>query len=313
MLWVGYVVVVSFGSINVDKVTKVTKDELRILGELDSFPVSGETVEFEKIPSEFDDFDFRVFLGGKGANQAIASGKAGSKTILLGKVGRDSQKYSVIQKLSSRGVETSEIVFSEKKTGCTHIFIDEEGENRICYLKGANKDVNKNYVNQNLQTIHKSDVLLLQNEINTETTKHLLKKLENNSSNKSYVIFDPSPINQSRELLKFSSIDLITPNEVEYQELRSYIDGFDGDVLKTLGEDGAEINGEKIRAPKVESKDTTAAGDVLNGYIASQINKGQTLKKSIKQGIKAATQSTKKIGAQNSIPTKKQINSYKTQ
>ena len=305
-------VVSSFGSINIDKVVKIDSDKLEELLESDNFPEKGETKEYNYIPDFVKDFDFNVFLGGKGANQAVASAKAGSKTKLFGKIGEDSKEYRVLQKLQNRGVDTGKIVYSEKKTGCTYIFVDEKGENRICLIEGANKDVDKNYVDLNYAEILKSRVLLLQNEISIKTNKYLLDRLNKEpKKDKPYIIFDPSPVKNSEEIIKHKAINMITPNEVEYKKIYEHIDKHEVNLLKTLGEEGVKLNNTIIKPPKTDPIDTTAAGDVLNGYIANGINKEKNIKKTTKTAVKAASLSTTKNGAQKSIPTKKQLKNQK--
>ena len=61
--------VLVFGSINIDLVARV-----------ETFPCPGETVS---------GLSFAIYPGGKGANQALASARAGAPTWLVGAVGRD--------------------------------------------------------------------------------------------------------------------------------------------------------------------------------------------------------------------------------
>ena len=51
---------------------------------LKRFPMIGETVTGGS---------FKKSLGGKGANQAVASFRSGSKTIFIGKIGKDSRRF----------------------------------------------------------------------------------------------------------------------------------------------------------------------------------------------------------------------------
>ena len=75
--------VINFGSINIDHVYRV-----------DHFVRPGETLQSE---------DYKIFSGGKGANQSIALAYAGVKVIHAGKIGRDGGWLK--EKLEKSGVE----------------------------------------------------------------------------------------------------------------------------------------------------------------------------------------------------------------
>ena len=78
-------------------------------------------------------------------------------------------------------------------------------------------------------------------------------------------------------------------------------------MLVTLGSKGVYFvsrNGEKGFVPttKVEAVDTTAAGDVFNGYFAAALSEGKSCMEAIPLSNKAATLSVTRKGAQPSIP-----------
>ena len=57
-----------------------------------------------------------------------------------------------------------------------------------------------------------------------------------------------------------------------------------------------------METTKVEAVDTTAAGDVFNGYLATAIADGKSLEDAIAVSNKAAAISVTRKGAQPSIP-----------
>ena len=77
-------------------------------------------------------------------------------------------------------------------------------------------------------------------------------------------------------------------------------------VVVTLGERGAFLsaNGTTriIPTERVRAVDTTAAGDVFNGYLAAGIAGGHSLVDSIERANRAAAVSVTRRGAQPSIP-----------
>ena len=66
-------------------------------------------------------------------------------------------------------------------------------------------------------------------------------------------------------------------------------------------------NSEIIRAPRVEAIDTTAAGDTFNGALVVALSEGRTIQESIAFANKAASISVTRIGAQSSVPFRKEI------
>jgi ribokinase len=139
------------------------------------------------------------------------------------------------------------------------------------------------------------------------------------------VILNPAPAaGLSDELLK--NLYLITPNETE-AELLTGIKVTDQNsamkaaaalhnkgveiVVITMGSAGAFLlkdgKSEIINAPKVEAVDTTAAGDTFNGALAVALSEGKTIQESIAFANKAASISVTRIGAQSSVPYRKEI------
>ena len=95
--------IVVFGSINVDLVTRVKK-----------IPAPGETVLG---PS------YQVIPGGKGANQALAARRAGAKVALVGAVGADSFAQAALVLLRADGVDLSAVAIVEAATGAAFICV----------------------------------------------------------------------------------------------------------------------------------------------------------------------------------------------
>ena len=113
--------VVVFGSINLDLVTRVPR-----------LPSPGETL----IGS-----GFASYPGGKGANQALAAARAGAVVRMYGAVGRDAAAASALALLRAGGVDVAGIRAVDAPTGCATILVDDAGENAIVVVPGANERV----------------------------------------------------------------------------------------------------------------------------------------------------------------------------
>ena len=98
--------------------------------DLAKMPVTGETILGRGIAYK---------AGGKGANQACAAGKLGGRVRMLGCVGQDEFGQKLVKSLSESGVETDYIKESrDLPTGTAVIYVDDNGDNSIVVIPGAN-------------------------------------------------------------------------------------------------------------------------------------------------------------------------------
>lgn len=124
-------------------------------------PQSGETIagkQITKVP------------GGKGANQAFAAGKLGGCVEMIGAVGCDPEGDELKNNLRAAGVDVSSVFeIPGEVTGQAFISVNEEGENSIIIISGANGKVTRELIQQCRKQIEESDIILMQLEIPIET------------------------------------------------------------------------------------------------------------------------------------------------
>ena len=135
--------VVVFGSIGVDLVTRV-----------DHIPRPGETVLCE---------GYVVVPGSKGANQAVAAARAGSRTIHVASCGDDGFAQLAMSIMKEVGIDLSHIATVPKQTGVALITVDTNGENAIVVASGANRLTRASQLERS--PFGTKDTLLLQREI----------------------------------------------------------------------------------------------------------------------------------------------------
>ena len=304
--------VVSLGSLNVDHTARLGSSELdEIDDEIPEFPSTGETKKFDEWePLErLHELSYETSLGGKGANQSVASARAGSVTAFLGMVGSDDGDEA-LSKLSDRGVVTEGVEKVDAETGKAYVFVDETGENRIVVVGGANGRLDEDYVESCYETVRDAEYLMLQNEIPTETTHYLLSRLDEDPDRPT-VVFDPAPPEGTAELLQHPSVDITTPNEHELEVIRESHEEVPATVIKTLGGEGAAVVGDgDFPAPDVETVDTTGAGDTFNGYLTSGLLRGMLTEKAVRYAVAAASLSTTSEGTQNSVPSSEEVEDF---
>jgi len=305
--------VLSLGSVNVDRVDTVTCAERASFEDrYEWFPDRGETVEVDSVPSGFGDDPDEVRHGGKGANQAVAAARADAAATLLGRVGPDHDEFGILSALDGEGVDTSRIDIASAPTGTAFVFVGPAGDNSIVLRPGANGTVDESYIDEQYEAILAADCLLLQNEIPVEPVAALLTELAGESVRPT-VVLDPAPATGAERLLGHGVVDYLTPNETEYEALTSYLDDFDGVLVRKRGGDDVIVEGAAeftVTPPTVEVADTTGAGDVLNGFLAARLADGASVRAAVETAVVAGTLSTRAVGARGAVPTLSAVRSF---
>ena len=282
----------SFGSVNVDRVAPVSEATVaELAATYDWFPAAGETVVAPggDPPAAFDSYVDRTFIGGKGANQAVAAASAGADAALFGHVGADHADHAIRDALTGRGVDCGALSVVDCPTGSAHVFVTPDAENRIVVGAGANGRVDAAYAHTSVDRLRDVDVLLLQNEIPLAASEALLLALDG-AMHRPTVVLDPAPSEGIEELLVHPSVDVVVPNDRERAALAAdgALDGFDGTVVTTRGSGPVEVTGEpsfSVAPPSAAPVDTTGAGDVFTGYLAARLAAGASLRAAVELAV----------------------------
>lgn len=294
------------GSLNMDLVVNV-----------DKMPKPGQTIigsNFKEVP------------GGKGANQAVAMARLNGNVSMIGKVGEDGFGQTLINSLKNDKVDTTYIKTTKGATGVALITVDNNAQNSIVVSPGANFEVKEEDIDNNIEAIKNSDIVVLQLETPLNTIKYALKKSK--ELNK-YTILNPAPaLKLDDEIIK--NVDLLTPNETELEIISGVSIETEEDIQKaaqimiekgvkelivTLGSKGSlYINKEKSifkKAYKVEAVDTTAAGDSYTAALAVALSKDKNIKEAMDFASKVGALSVLKEGAQSSLPTLEDVENFR--
>lgn len=291
------------GSSNTDMVIKTNH-----------FPAPGETILGGK---------FLMNAGGKGANQAVAAARLGGQVTFVGKIGNDIFGRQAVQQLKTEGINVDFVtVDPENPSGVALITVDQKGENSIVVASGSNGTLSPEDFDKAISELDKSEFVLMQLEIPVSTVEYIARI---SALKKKKVVLNPAPAAiLSDELLK--NLYLITPNETEAGLLTGIKVTDENSALNaatflhekgvkvviiTMGSAGAFLladgKSEIIKAPKVVAVDTTAAGDTFNGALVVAFSEGKTIQESVIFANKAASISVTRIGAQSSVPYRKEL------
>ncbi|MDN4608934.1 ribokinase [Sporosarcina highlanderae] len=285
------------GSINMDLVTSTSR-----------IPKVGETLLGDS---------FHTIPGGKGANQAVAAARLGADVTMIGAVGDDSFGEMLVSNLTNQGINTENIIrVQDCCTGIASITISDR-DNSIIVVPGANSHVTPDMIEKNEDKIKNSDILLLQLEIPLES---VIRAVELAKKHNTLTILNPAPVMElPMELL--GMVDYLTPNEHEQMLLFASTDGTEKELEKlkekcivTKGSKGVILysNGNDVKIPSipVEAVDTTGAGDSFNGALAFSLCEGMKIEDACRFANVVGAISVTKLGAQNGMPTKKEVEEF---
>ncbi len=266
---------------------------------------------------------FTMGAGGKGANQAVAARRLGGDVKFICKVGRDMFGDNAVKQYEAEGLDTSGILRSDLPSGVALIYVDDHAENCIVVASGANGDLTEADIDASREAIVSCGILLLQLE---SPIPSVLKAARMAHEAGATVVLNPAPACPLPEEI-FRYVDLFIPNETELssfsglpvtdaesaEKAAAVMQGKGvGKLIVTMGSKGALIceGGPAVFVPahKVKAVDTTAAGDTFCGGLCVAIAEGKDLKAATEFATAASALTVQKMGAQNSIPFRKDIN-----
>ena len=282
--------VVVVGSANVDLVVSVPRH-----------PAPGETVLGG---------DLRRSPGGKGANQAVAAGRAGARTALLGALGPDDGADLLLGSLHAAGVDTGLVARTAAPTGTAFISVSTDGENTIVVAPGANAGVALDA--DALARVATADVLLAQLEVPLEP---VLAAARARRAGARFVL-NAAPSRPLPDELT-DAVDVLVVNEHEALDLAGGPDVGSAvtallarvpAVVVTLGARGCLVAERgtaavEVPAPRVAPVDTTGAGDTFCGVLAAALADGRSLVAAARHASAAAALAVTRPGAQDAVPT----------
>lgn len=285
------------GSINIDYAVNV-----------EQLPTPGETITGA---------DLILTPGGKGANQALAARRAGADVRMTGAIGTDSVADNAVSLLKAGGVDLQGVRTIQGPTGCAFVFVDQNSENQIVIIAGANGAVSVEHAQA--MKVSSEDVLLLQLECPTETVAAAAKHAKQHGAK---TIANLAPYKSLDDII-FKDIDYLILNESESEQLAKDLhlksntvtdisSATNCAVIRTLGADGIEAIDEQSRTfslpgIKIDAVDTVGAGDTFAGFLGAMLLTNNSVQNACKVANAAAAIACTNPGAQTAIPTMQDV------
>ena len=298
--------VVVVGSFNMDLVIKTERR-----------PQKGETLIGE---------EFGMFIGGKGANQAIAASRLGANVTMIGRLGTDLFGDTFLSEFAKENIDTSFVVRDAVVgTGIASPVIDADGDNSIIIVPRANMCLGVEDVERASSKIADADVLLLQLEVPIEPSHRAAEIAKANGVD---VILNPAPALELPDSF-LGLIDILVPNEVETEFLSKVTVADDegarlaaqvlfekgiSTIVLTLGNRGALLltshQSKLVPAYNVKVVDTTAAGDAFCGALATALASGEKIEDAVAFANATGALAVTVLGAAPSMPTTEQVRQF---
>lgn len=287
--------ILNFGSLNIDCVCAV-----------EHIVQPGQTI---------DSHSFTRFPGGKGMNQSLALARAGGQVYHAGMIGADGEFLRTL--LTESGADCTWLKTVPGSSGTAFIQVDQNGQNSIVLVGGANRANTPEYCDQVLSHFRESDLLLLQNEINE--IPYLVEQAYQKGIP---IVLNPSPMNDGVLACDLSKISLFIMNEDEgcritgQTEPEAILEQMharfpSAQVVLTLGAQGSlySFQGKRIHQPayRVTAVDTTGAGDTFTGYLLAGMARGEDMTQCMKEAAMASAIAVTRQGAASSIPTRDEV------
>lgn len=301
------------GSINIDLVVRTPQ-----------LPTLGQTLTAHSL---------REIPGGKGANQAVAAARLGAKVQLLGAVGSDGFGAFLATHLQSESIDTRWIRRKPGPSGTAIVTVDDQGENSIMVIPGANGLLSPEDIDQAESAIQEASWVMTQLEIPIPTVERLIQLCKKHGTK---IILNPAPAPAALPDALYH-VDLLCPNQTETAALlkcpppttieqatdaaKVLLERGAQRAVITLGHLGAVAaqilpSGRRetrwIEPFNVKAVDTVAAGDAFLGALATQLANEVALMEACRFAAAAAAYAVTVPGAQPSLPTLSQVRAILT-
>jgi len=285
--------IVVVGSSSIDLILKTSK-----------IPTANNTVLAENL---------RSFLGGKGANQAIATARLGAHTSLVSRVGMDPYGQQVMRNLDDEEVNVAYVTEDEDEdTGTAYVTASDEG-NAITVVPAANYNLSPKNIDDAEKYLLAADLILTQLEIPIQTVEYLFKKAK--KLGKKIGIYAAPASRLSDDIIDYATFIVAKSTDLEI----IFGEGNHEDIIKHLPNklfvrDGANstsyFDGSEMKYfrknPSTEAH-SMGLGDAFTSGFSIALLHGNSIEDCVKFGNEVALKAADYRGSQKGLPYLKEM------
>ena len=270
---------------------------------------------------------FHIACGGKGANQAIAAQKLGADVLMVSAVGDDLFGRTARENFQRHGIDTRHVhTIKNFPNSVVMIIVEKSGQYRSVFYHGANDFFSPEVMLRAADDLKNCGLIVLQLEIPLAT---VYAAIDFANENKIPVILNPAPMTVNLSIEAACKCDFVIPNEVELKNLTGMpVDSVEEiklaaqklfargmkNLIVTMGERGSlwlSEGVEKFVPPlKVESVDSTGAGDAYIGCFAETFVRTGNVLESMQRASNYAALSVTRKGTQDSYLTAEEFEKF---
>ncbi len=250
----------------------------------------------------------KSFLGGKGANQAIATSRLGASSSLISRVGLDSSGQKIIKNLQEEGVNIDQVLMDNNiATGTAYVTASQQG-NAITVFPAANYHLSPKDIDNAEKYLLTADLILTQLEIPIKTVEYLFKKAK--SLGKKIGIYAAPASRLSDEIIDYASFIVAKSTDLEI----IFGDGNHDEIIKHLPNklfvrdganstsyfDGSEMK--YFRKDPTSQAHNMGLGDAFTSGFSIALLHGNSIEDCVKFGNEVALKAADYRGSQKGLP-----------
>jgi ribokinase len=297
------------GGIIIDLISRSSK--FRVVNENICFPFDSK-ITLDELKED---------IGGSAHNAAANLAKLGTRTYILGAVGKGDYGEEALRNLRVHGVNTKYVSLKEGSTGMSLVFLV-NGEKTILTSRGANEFLGEKDLN--IEVFDKIDTLILTSLNSKDNIKLMRKTIAEAKKRNISIVVNPSMSmvthrgDELKYAMKNSKVIIMNGKEAclitgkkdiesAIKEIKKY--GAET-VIVTLDINGSLVaeNGDIFHIPsyKVKVVDTTGGGDSYTAGFVHAKSRGYSTKDAVRFAAAVAALNILTPGASTDLPSEKE-------